>query len=209
MDETSTLTDALFAAGMVAIFFCGTIWCLYRVVTWARRRSKRAYVIGAALAPLIALGSLVDPDMRIVQEAKRLKKREEDNPGDPPASDDESIVRVATELAAEKDEKVVREDADERRAETNAGGLALLNRKLECSFCGKPAAQVAKLVAGRRGYICDACAAEAHRIMSEWDPTAPTPPQSSSIGARITRWFGRLTSVGTAERRRSQNARIA
>jgi len=69
--------------------------------------------------------------------------------------------------------------------------------------------QVAKLVAGRRGYICDACAAEAHRIMSEWDPTAPTPPQSSSIGARITRWFGRLTSVGTAERRRSQNARIA
>ena len=198
MDATSTLTDALLAAATVAISFCVAIWCLYRVVVWARRRSKRAYIIGAALAPLIALGSLVDPDMRIVQEAKRLKKREEDNPGDPPASEDESIVRVATEIAAEKDEKVVREGArDERRAEANAGGLVLLKRKLKCSFCGKSAAQVAKLVAGRRGYICDVCAAEAHRIMSEWDPMAPSPPQPSSIGARITRLLSRLTSVGT------------
>jgi len=56
MEAASNLSDALLAAGMVAIFFCTTIWCLYRVVTWARRRSKRAYVIGAALAPLIALG---------------------------------------------------------------------------------------------------------------------------------------------------------
>jgi len=198
MEATSTLTDALLAAATVAISFCIAIGCLYRVVVWARRRSKRAYIIGAALAPLIALGSLVDPDMRIVQEAKRLKKREEDNPGDPPGSEDESIVRVATEIAAEKGEKVVREGArDERRAEANAGGHVLLKRKLKCSFCGKSAAQVAKLVAGRRGYICDVCAAEAHRIMSEWDPTAPRPPQASSIGAGITRWLSRLTSVGT------------
>lgn len=136
MEATSTLTDALLAAATVAISFCVAIGCLYRVVVWARRRSKRAYIIVAALAPFIALGSPVDPDMRIVQEAKRLKKREEDNPGDPPASEDESIVRVPTEIASEK--KVVRERAhDERRAETNAGGLVLLKRKLKCSFCGK------------------------------------------------------------------------
>lgn len=76
----------------------------------------------------------------------------------------------------------------------------LLKRRLVCSFCGKSAAQVAKLVAGRRGYICDVCAAEAHRIMSEWGTAAPTPPQSPSIGARIKRLLSRLSSVGASTR---------
>jgi len=90
MDATSTLTDALLAAAAVAIFFGVAAFCLYRVVVWARRRSKRAYFIGAALAPFIALGRVVDPDFRIVQEAKQTKKREEDDGGDPPAPEDES-----------------------------------------------------------------------------------------------------------------------
>jgi hypothetical protein len=76
-------------------------------VVWARRQKKRAFVIGAALAPLIALGMAVDPDMRIVQEAKRLKKREEDNPGDPPASEDEEIASAAREIAEQRKENVV------------------------------------------------------------------------------------------------------
>ena len=76
----------------------------------------------------------------------------------------------------------------------------LFKRKLKCSFCGKSAAQVAKLVAGHRGYICDVCAAEAHRIMSEPDSTSPTPPQSPSIGARIRRLLSRLSNVGTSTR---------
>lgn len=76
----------------------------------------------------------------------------------------------------------------------------LFKRKLECSFCGKSAAEVAKLVAGWRGYICDVCAAEAHRIISECNPAAagPTAPQSSSLGKRIKRWFGRLSRAGTS-----------
>lgn len=89
MDASSTLTDALLAAAAVAIFFCVAVLCLYRVVVWARRRSKRAYVIGAALAPIMALGKVTDPDFRIVQEAKQLKKREEDDSGDPPAPEDD------------------------------------------------------------------------------------------------------------------------
>jgi len=92
MDATSTLTDALLAAGAVAIFFCSAILCLYRVVVWARRRAKSAYVIGAALAPLIALGKVTDPDFRIVQEAKQLKKRDEDDAGDPPAPEGGGIA---------------------------------------------------------------------------------------------------------------------
>ena len=75
----------------------------------------------------------------------------------------------------------------------------LLKRKLVCSFCGKSAAQVAKLVAGRRGYICDVCAAEAHRIMSEWDPTTPSPPQAPSFGSRMKRLLSRLT-IGSSTR---------
>ena len=76
----------------------------------------------------------------------------------------------------------------------------LFKRKLACSFCGKSAAHIAKLVAGRRGYICDVCAAEAHRIMSDWDHSAaaPTERQSPSIGARLRRllgWHARLTAV--------------
>src|SRR5262245_23642391 len=110
MEATSTLTDALLAAGTVALFLCVAIWCLYRVVVWARQQKKRAFVIGAALAPLIALGMVVDPGMRIVQEAKRLKKREEDNPGDPPASEDEEIVSAAREIAEQRKENVVRKN---------------------------------------------------------------------------------------------------
>ena len=56
-------------------------------------------------------------------------------------------------------------------------------RRMACSFCGKKAADVAKLVAGPvtylrpRAYICDACVAIATRIMAEADddPSKPTP----------------------------------
>ncbi len=46
-------------------------------------------------------------------------------------------------------------------------------RKLACSFCGKAATEVAKLVAGprvlfrRRVYICDECIASARRIIED------------------------------------------
>ena len=72
----------------------------------------------------------------------------------------------------------------------------LFKRKLRCSFCRKSEVQVAKLVAGSRGYICDVCAAEAHRIMSESDPTAagPAPPPSRSLAVRIKRLLRRLSA---------------
>ena len=38
-------------------------------------------------------------------------------------------------------------------------------RRLACSFCGKGAVDVAKLVAGPKVYICDECVAVASRIM--------------------------------------------
>jgi hypothetical protein len=59
-------------------------YLLYRVARWARARPTGAYVLGAALAPVIAAGSVVDPDSRIVNEAKQSKEHEEDDAGDPP-----------------------------------------------------------------------------------------------------------------------------
>jgi hypothetical protein len=58
-------------------------YVLYRVARWARKRKKGAYALGAGLL-LFGLGNVTDPENRIVQEAKQLKKREEDDAGDPP-----------------------------------------------------------------------------------------------------------------------------
>ena len=67
------------------------------------------------------------------------------------------------------------------------------SRKLACSFCGKTAAEVSKLAAGPRVFICDVCAADAHRIMS--DPSiggGPVPRQATpGIWGRIRAWVTR------------------
>jgi ATP-dependent Clp protease ATP-binding subunit ClpX len=63
------------------------------------------------------------------------------------------------------------------------------NRSLACSFCGKSAAQVPKLVAGAKGYICNLCAAEAHRIMS--DPNLDRTPPVEPIQKRLS-WSARI-----------------
>ena len=49
--------------------------------------------------------------------------------------------------------------------------------KLRCSFCRRSDKHVAKLVAGKRGYICDKCAYETIRIMEA------TPPGETTSGA--------------------------
>ncbi len=40
-----------------------------------------------------------------------------------------------------------------------------LNRRLRCSFCKKPASEVAKLIGGPSAYICDACIGACNRIL--------------------------------------------
>ena len=64
-------------------------------------------------------------------------------------------------------------------------------KRLACSFCGKSAAEVSKLVAGPKVFICDACVAEATRIMS--DPSVGASVQAQpgpSLWRRISAWFG-------------------
>jgi ATP-dependent Clp protease ATP-binding subunit ClpX len=59
-------------------------------------------------------------------------------------------------------------------------------RKLACSFCGKAATDVAKLVAGprivfhRRVYICDECIAAARRIIEESEKQSQQPGSTAT-----------------------------
>jgi hypothetical protein len=63
----------------------------------------------------------------------------------------------------------------------------MFKRTLACSFCGKTAAQVAKLVAGPRVYICDVCASEVVRIMNDPDAGSRSAvgPAKFSLWARL------------------------
>jgi ClpX C4-type zinc finger len=58
-----------------------------------------------------------------------------------------------------------------------------LNIRLACSFCGKRASEVSKLVAGPKVYICDVCVATANRIMSDTGGTT-----SQTLLRSPTRW---------------------
>ena len=62
----------------------------------------------------------------------------------------------------------------------------VLKTRLACSFCGKRASEVSKLVAGRKVYICDLCVATASRIMSD---TGDTPSQALSPSPTLWQRF--------------------
>jgi hypothetical protein len=63
-------------------------------------------------------------------------------------------------------------------------------RRLVCSFCGSTAAEVARLIAGPRVFICDACVARCNEILAEHPPGAAA---SASLGATgRSPWWRRL-----------------
>ena len=68
--------------------------------------------------------------------------------------------------------------------------------RLKCSFCGKTEAEVSKLVAGPKVYICDTCVSIASRIMNE--PPGPAvryDRMPSTLWRRFTRWLMRAVGV--------------
>ena len=72
-----------------------------------------------------------------------------------------------------------------------------MKTRLACSFCGKNASEVSKLVAGPKVYICDLCVATASRIMSNTGDTpfralSPSPSRLQrfiSQPSRLLKWF--------------------
>jgi hypothetical protein len=70
-------------------------------------------------------------------------------------------------------------------------------RRLACSFCGKGEADVAKLVAGPRVYICDQCVSAASQIMEEGSSNPPLSPEpKTSLLRRVMKRFGRRSISG-------------
>jgi hypothetical protein len=86
-------------------------------------------------------------------------------------------------------------DARERVESTLEGGLPMAWRKqqLACSFCGKRAADVAKLVAGPQVFICDACVAVAVRLMQGPPTGSPVDHPRSAASS----FWQRLRAVAT------------
>jgi ATP-dependent Clp protease ATP-binding subunit ClpX len=72
-------------------------------------------------------------------------------------------------------------------------------KKLACSFCGKGAAEVTKLVAGPRVFICESCVAEANRIMNT--PDLPAPAAQKAKRSLLRRLIEQLRNVHPLERR--------
>jgi hypothetical protein len=75
------------------------------------------------------------------------------------------------------------------------------SKALACSFCGKGAAQVSKLVAGPNVYICDTCVAEASRIMSRPGDGAAPRTESRSFWTSLVDRFVRLAGRGRVQLR--------
>ena len=74
-------------------------------------------------------------------------------------------------------------------------------RRLRCSFCRKNQAEVSKLVAGPRVYICDECVAIATRMM-ENGPHDNHPPAKvgNSAWRKLTGIVRHLLHRGDAQR---------
>lgn len=66
-------------------------------------------------------------------------------------------------------------------------------KRLRCSFCGKGEAEVSKLVAGPRVYICDECVAVARRLMEDApDGDAPPPKVETTFRRKLSTRVRRL-----------------
>ena len=73
--------------GLIA--FIGTVFSLYKLILWAKRRSKGAFLF-AMFMPIIAIQPIPPPTYENIEEAKKTKKENEDDSGDP-NNDDEGI----------------------------------------------------------------------------------------------------------------------
>lgn len=80
-------------------------------------------------------------------------------------------------------------------------------RRLACSFCGKGAADVAKLVAGPKVYICDECVAVASRIMKGDGQDQPIAhAKRRGLLERLRAWLPTLVERGRVQRSACEQA---
>jgi hypothetical protein len=83
MQPMHLVSQAVFAA----VAFAFLLGLGVRAVQHAKRGSAGAHVLGAAFL-FFSMGNMRDPTDDIVQQAKQLKRRDEDASGDPPNDDE-------------------------------------------------------------------------------------------------------------------------
>jgi hypothetical protein len=82
------MNQAIYAIlGLMA--FVGFVYILYKLILWAKKRSKGAFLF-AIFLPIIAVQPIPPPTYQNVEEAKRTKKENDNDSGDPPNDDDET-----------------------------------------------------------------------------------------------------------------------
>ena len=83
MDPIQLLARVTFAT-IGTLFLVGLA---INLVQYAKKASAGAYVLGTVFM-LMGFGNMQDPTMEMVQQAKQVKKHEEDDSGDPPDIED-------------------------------------------------------------------------------------------------------------------------
>jgi hypothetical protein len=66
---------------------------------------------------------------------------------------------------------------DKERTRAHAFIRRFLRRGLRCSFCGRDADQVDRLVAGTSAYICGECITKCVAVLDEHGALAPADPR--------------------------------
>jgi ATP-dependent protease Clp ATPase subunit len=76
----------------------------------------------------------------------------------------------------------------------------VFRRQLRCSFCRRDEAHVAKLVAGPRVYICDACVEIAARIMTDAGDGPHATVSRPTFAQRLRRRFAGTRGLDATHR---------
>jgi ATP-dependent protease Clp ATPase subunit len=79
-------------------------------------------------------------------------------------------------------------------------------RRLACSFCGRRAADVSKLVAGSRAHICDRCIAAASEIIRQSDDDSSKPATHQGLWRRLMNRLAHARLLGRHWMQRKRHA---
>ncbi|WP_171045587.1 hypothetical protein [Pseudoalteromonas rubra] len=83
--EGFTLIDLLMRVALLFTLVVTCLWCLVRIVRWAKGMPKGAYLV-MAIFPLLSLFPIPPPVFKNVAKAKQEQRKRQADPGDPPES---------------------------------------------------------------------------------------------------------------------------
>lgn len=83
MSEVKIIMYNAIYSAIETVSFIIIIYFLYRLILWAKKRSKGAFLF-AMFLPMIAVQPTPPPSYECIEEAKKTKKENDDDSGDPP-----------------------------------------------------------------------------------------------------------------------------